>query len=87
MKWLDWWRVAKIGGLLMCFGLATSVQSEVPSTHVDTFSLSWSQMVGILGFVGAVFGGAAELRRWMMDLDKRVQRIEEHCDSQNGGKE
>lgn len=77
---LNWWLVARVSVLLLCFGLVTSVGSQEADTHLDSFHLSWTQMVGILGFVGAIFGAAAELRRWMMDLDKRVQRIEAHCD-------
>lgn len=86
MRRIDWWIVARVSVLLMCFGLVTSVGSQESDTHLDTFHLSWTQMVGILGFAGALFGAAAELRRWMMDLDKRVQRIEEHFDKHLEGK-
>jgi hypothetical protein len=57
------WRVAQVGLVLLCFGLVTSVRAQDAPTHVDEFQLSWSQMVGLLGFVGVLFGGAAELRR------------------------
>lgn len=79
---INWWTVAKVGTLLLCVGLVASVRADQGDTHVDAFELSWPQLTAILGFVALVAGGAAELRRWMIDLDRRVARIEEHCEKE-----
>lgn len=89
MNRINLWRIAQIGVVLFCFGLVTSVRGQevADATSIDKFSVSWNQMLMILGGIGTFFGTVAEFRRWIIDLDARVQRIEAYFDKKNAEEE
>lgn len=82
---MTWWLAAKIGMVLLCFGLITSVQAQGVQDHptsVNAFTFTWPQILAILGFVAAGAGAVGDIRSRVIDLDRRVHRIEEYCDKQ-----
>lgn len=76
MNRINWWYVTKAGVLFLCVGLVASVRADDGVTRLDNFSLSWPQLVGILGGVAFFAGGLAEMRRWMVDIDRRLEKLE-----------